>query len=74
MFYEVRVLDGNGELKKVISPKRLSARFWKLQGNGSPETAPKSGTEESGSDLEPKWDKRIARGETPVLELDESFE
>lgn len=29
MFYEVRVFDAKGELKKVLSPKRLSNRFWK---------------------------------------------
>ena len=29
MFYEVRIIDAKGELKKVISPRRLSNRFWK---------------------------------------------
>ena len=29
MFFEVRIFDAAGELKKVISPKRLSNRFWK---------------------------------------------
>jgi len=29
MFYEVRVFDAKGELKKVLSPKKLSKRFWK---------------------------------------------
>ena len=29
MFYEVRIFDAKGELKKVISPRRLSNRFWK---------------------------------------------
>ena len=29
MFYEVRIFDTKGELKKVISPRRLSNRFWK---------------------------------------------
>ncbi|MBC8287042.1 MAG: hypothetical protein H8E42_06165 [Nitrospinae bacterium] len=29
MFYEVRIFDAKGELKKVLSPKRLSNRFWK---------------------------------------------
>ena len=29
MFYEVRVFDAKGELKKVLSPKKLSNRFWK---------------------------------------------
>lgn len=29
MFYEVKVKDAKGNVKKVISPKALSARFWK---------------------------------------------
>ena len=29
MFYEVKVFDARGELKKVLSPKKLSNRFWK---------------------------------------------
>ena len=29
MFYEVRIFDAKGELKKIISPKRLSNQFWK---------------------------------------------
>ena len=29
MFFEVRIFDAEGDLKKVISPKRLSNRFWK---------------------------------------------
>ena len=30
MFYEVRIFDAHGKLKKVISSKRLSNRFWRL--------------------------------------------
>jgi hypothetical protein len=29
MFYEVKVFDAKGELKKVLSPKKLSNSFWK---------------------------------------------
>ncbi|OGW21279.1 MAG: hypothetical protein A3K09_01535 [Nitrospinae bacterium RIFCSPLOWO2_12_FULL_47_7] len=29
MFYEVKVKDANGNVRKVISPKALSNRFWK---------------------------------------------
>jgi len=29
MFYEVRIFDAKGELKKVLSPKKLSKKFWK---------------------------------------------
>ena len=74
MFYEVRVLDGKGDLKKVISPKRLSARFWQLQANGMVDNIPRSSGEDKESNLEPAWNAKISRGESPVLELDESFE
>ena len=74
MFYEVRVLDGKGDLKKVISPKRLSARFWQLQADGMVDNIPRSSGEDKESNLEPAWDAKISRGESPVLELDESFE
>ena len=29
MFYEVKVFDAKGELKKVLSPKKLSNRCWR---------------------------------------------
>jgi hypothetical protein len=29
MFYEVKVFNAKGELEKVLSPKKLSNRFWK---------------------------------------------
>ncbi|KMP11945.1 hypothetical protein UZ36_02575 [Candidatus Nitromaritima sp. SCGC AAA799-C22] len=37
MFYEVRVFDSRGQLKKVISPKKLSNRFWRLNTNAPAE-------------------------------------
>lgn len=74
MFYEVRVLDGKGDLKKVISPKRLSTRFWQLQADGMIDNTPRTSSEDKESSLEPAWDAKISRGEAPVLELDESFE
>ena len=30
MFYEVKVFDSRGQLKKVVSPKKLSNRFWRM--------------------------------------------
>ena len=30
MLYEVRVRDGEGKLKKVLTSKKLSKRHWKL--------------------------------------------
>jgi len=29
MFFEVKIFNKKGELKKVLSPKKLSNRFWK---------------------------------------------
>ncbi len=34
MFYEVKVLDEQGKIKKVISPKRLSNKYWKRNNEG----------------------------------------
>ena len=33
MFYEVRVFDSRGQLKKVVSSKKLSNRFWRASDN-----------------------------------------
>ena len=30
MFYEVKVFDSRGKLKKVVSSKKLSNRFWRM--------------------------------------------
>ena len=37
MFFEVRIFDASGELKKVVSPKRLSNKFWKKNENALPD-------------------------------------
>lgn len=37
MFHEVRVFDARGQLKKIISSKRLSNRFWRLKADAPPE-------------------------------------
>ena len=34
MFYEVKVLDKEGQIKKVISSKSLSRKFWKAKNEG----------------------------------------
>jgi len=34
MFYRVKVLDKEGQVKKVISSKSLSKKFWKLKNEG----------------------------------------
>ena len=33
MFYEVKVFDSRGQLKKVVSSKKLSNRFWRINDN-----------------------------------------
>ena len=33
MFYEVKVFDSRGHLKKVVSSKKLSKRFWRMNDN-----------------------------------------
>ena len=30
MFYQVRIMDGEGKLKKVLTSKMLTHRHWKL--------------------------------------------
>ena len=37
MFYEVRIFDAKGQLKKTISSNRLSNRFWKKNENAAPD-------------------------------------
>ena len=33
MFYEVKIFDSRGQLKKVVSSKKLSNRFWRAGDN-----------------------------------------
>jgi len=33
VFYEVKVFDSRGQLKKVVSSKKLSNRFWRASDN-----------------------------------------
>ena len=35
MFYKVKVFDSRGQLKKVVSSKKLSSRFWRDKDNTS---------------------------------------
>jgi len=37
MFFEVRIFNADGELKRVVSPKKLSKNFWKENDNGLPD-------------------------------------
>lgn len=60
MFYEVRVLDNKGELKKVISPKRLSKQFWKRH-NQPQEFSGKQVYEDNEFELESEWEPDVSR-------------
>ena len=33
MFYKVKVFDSQGQLKKVVSSKKLSSQFWENKDN-----------------------------------------
>ena len=59
MFYEVRVLDGKGEIKKVISSKRLSKQFWKKHTQPQ-EFSGKQVYEENEYDLESDWKPEVS--------------
>lgn len=37
MFFEVRIFDDKGDLKKVIKPKKLSRKFWKSKDGAMPD-------------------------------------
>ncbi|MDA0691838.1 MAG: hypothetical protein O3A78_02320 [Nitrospinae bacterium] len=37
MFFEVRIFDADGELKRVLSPKKLSKKYWKEKSEGMPD-------------------------------------
>ncbi len=57
MFFEVKVFDSKGDLKKVVSPQKLSTRFWRedaVSGVDYFDTAPPAGSWEESPDKEAK--------------------
>jgi hypothetical protein len=54
MFYEVKVLDGKGNVKKVISPKALSNRFWRDHLSDGQSGGTRATSSVSDLDFEPK--------------------
>ena len=58
MFFEVKIYDASGELKKVVSPKRLSNRFWKKNENALPDF---KDNELGGDDWSPKDSRHVVR-------------
>ncbi len=70
MFYEVKVLDEKGKVKKVISSKRLSNKFWRGNNDGKEFTG-NMGIEDDEFDYGSSWSSPGSSRSTQV-KLDES--
>jgi len=70
MFYEVKVLDQQGKIKKVISPKRLSNKYWKRNNEGREFTG-NMGVDEDELDYESGW-STLGNSKNNRVKLDES--
>lgn len=64
MFYEVRVLDKTGDIKKVISSKKLSKKFWDKHTQPQ-EFSGKQNYEET--EPEPEWKPEVSGGRVELL-------
>lgn len=74
MFYEVKVWNPKGELKKVISSKKLSSKFWKKHTQPL-EFSGKSSADDGEYELESGWDNKVsARKKTQVDAEFDTFE
>ena len=66
MFYEVKVLDKEGKVKKVISSKSLSKKFWKVKNEGK-EFCGKLGLDEDELDYNGPMSKSVtSKGPNPL--------
>ena len=70
MFYEVKVLDQQGKVKKVISSKRLSKKYWKRNNEGKEFTG-NMGMEDDEFDYESGW-STLGNSKNSQVKLDES--
>ena len=70
MFYEVKVLDQQGKVKKVISSKRLSNKYWKRNNEGK-ECTGNMGIEDDEFDYESGWNT-LGNSKSSQVKLDES--
>jgi hypothetical protein len=70
MFYEVKVLDQQGKVKKVISSKRLSKKYWKRNNEGKEFTG-NMGIEDDEFDYESGW-STLGNSRNNQVKLDES--
>ena len=65
MFNEVRILDAEGKVKKVVSRKILSRRYWKSFFDSPVSGAPAKNTKGRG--------RKSKKTNSPNVDLDESF-
>ena len=70
MFYEVKVLDEKGKVKKVISSKRLSNKFWRRNNDGKEFTG-NMGLDEDEFDYGSSW-STTGNSRPRQVKLDES--
>ena len=70
MFYEVKVLDQQGKVKKVISSRRLSNKYWKRNNEGKEFTG-NMGMEDDEFDYESGW-STPGNSKSNQVKLDES--
>ncbi len=64
MFFEVKIFDADGELKRVLSPKRLSKKYWKEKDEGKPDYIDQEVNTEDMS-RQKAWDR-------PKIQMDET--
>lgn len=70
MFYEVKVLDEQGKVMKVISSKRLSNKFWKNNNQGKEFTG-NMGVDEDEFDYYSSWNT-MGGSRSSKIKYDES--
>ena len=56
MFFEVRIFNADGELKRVVSPKKLSKKYWKENSNALPDFSDNDFNTED-METQKTWDK-----------------
>ncbi len=66
MFFEVKIFSADGELKRIVSPKKLSKRFWKESENAQPDFTDQ---EVPGED----WAMKGLSGEKVRIQVDDTI-
>lgn len=70
MFYEVKILDEQGKVKKVVSSKRLSNKFWRNNNDGKEFTG-NMGVEDDEFDYGSGWGT-LGTPKSSQVKVDES--